>query len=142
MHKHCLPTCPCAHSVVGLTSGMDTICGQTYGAAQYAAVGVILQRALLVCLLLGLPSYAIYWQAEPLLLMLGGWVIILPGGLPFVGGLEFRALRVVRAFGVWVSGWRWAIASADGAFHVIQCFGVVTCGWCTQSGWSVVSGVW
>lgn len=57
--------------MVGLTSGMDTICGQTYGAAQYAAVGVILQRAVLVCLLLGLPSYAIYWQAEPLLTMLG-----------------------------------------------------------------------
>ncbi|KXZ54974.1 hypothetical protein GPECTOR_3g140 [Gonium pectorale] len=57
--------------VVGLTGGMDTLCGQVYGAGMYGAVGVLFQRAVLVCLIMGLPSYVLWWQAERLLVLLG-----------------------------------------------------------------------
>ncbi|KAG2425324.1 hypothetical protein HXX76_013739 [Chlamydomonas incerta] len=56
---------------VGLTGGMETLCGQMYGAGLYGGVGVTFQRALLVCLACGLPAYALWWQAESLLLLLG-----------------------------------------------------------------------
>lgn len=55
----------------GLASGMDTLCGQVYGAGLYSAMGIVLQRAVLVCLVMGLPSYVLWWQAERVLLLLG-----------------------------------------------------------------------
>ena len=65
------PLCLCARSMVGLTSGMDTLCGQVYGAGLHAAVGVVFQRAVLMCLVLGAPCYLVWWQAERVLLLLG-----------------------------------------------------------------------
>ncbi|KAG2430718.1 hypothetical protein HYH02_013560 [Chlamydomonas schloesseri] len=56
---------------VGLTGGMETLCGQLYGAGLYGGLGVTFQRALLVCLAAGAPAYGLWWQAEPLLLALG-----------------------------------------------------------------------
>ncbi len=50
---------------------MDTLCGQVYGAGMYSAMGIVLQRAVLVCLVMGLPSYVLWWQAERVLLLLG-----------------------------------------------------------------------
>jgi hypothetical protein len=49
------------HSLVlGLSSAMETLCGQAYGAQDYKALGEILQRALLVCWVSGrVAPYAI-----------------------------------------------------------------------------------
>ncbi|KAG2495579.1 hypothetical protein HYH03_006179 [Edaphochlamys debaryana] len=35
--------------VIGLSAGMETLCGQAYGARNYKALGIVLQRALLIC---------------------------------------------------------------------------------------------
>ncbi|KAG2496485.1 hypothetical protein HYH03_005310 [Edaphochlamys debaryana] len=56
---------------VGLTSGMDTLCGQVYGAGLYGAVGLLFQRAVLVCNLACLPAYVLWSRAEWLLLAMG-----------------------------------------------------------------------
>ena len=68
---HPWPCHRCCCRMAGLTSAMDTVCGQVYGAGCHASVGVVLQRAVLVCLLLGAPSYLVMWQAEAVLLLLG-----------------------------------------------------------------------
>lgn len=59
------------HSTIGLSCGMESICGQLYGAGHYGAVGVLLQRAAGVCLALGLPSYVLMWFAGPLMTAMG-----------------------------------------------------------------------
>ncbi|MEW5296826.1 MAG: hypothetical protein WDW36_000078 [Sanguina aurantia] len=56
---------------IGLSCGMESICGQLFGAGHYGAVGVLLQRATGVCLALGLPSYVLMWFAGPLMLAMG-----------------------------------------------------------------------
>ena len=57
--------------MVGITSGMDTFCGQVYGAGQYLALGIILQRALAISTVLSLPCFIIYSQTARLLILLG-----------------------------------------------------------------------
>lgn len=55
----------------GLSAGMETQCGQAYGAGAYKRVGVILQRALLVCWSVCI-IVALFWsQSHALLLRLG-----------------------------------------------------------------------
>ncbi|MEW5312173.1 MAG: hypothetical protein WDW38_003820 [Sanguina aurantia] len=56
---------------IGLSCGMESICGQLFGAGHYGAVGVLLQRATGVCLALGLPSYVLMWFAGPIMLAMG-----------------------------------------------------------------------
>ncbi|GAX82291.1 hypothetical protein CEUSTIGMA_g9720.t1 [Chlamydomonas eustigma] len=57
--------------VTGIATGMDGIGGQVYGAQQYSALGVLLQRASLVCCLTCLPIYLLWSQTESLLVLMG-----------------------------------------------------------------------
>mmetsp|Transcript_14027 Transcript_14027/g.30361 ORF Transcript_14027/g.30361 Transcript_14027/m.30361 type:complete len:522 (-) Transcript_14027:229-1794(-) len=57
--------------VVGLASGIETLAGQAFGAGHYQLVGVITQRALIMCLLLSCALLAVWTQSEPLMIMLG-----------------------------------------------------------------------
>ena len=63
---------PSCRRIVGMCTGMDGIGGQVYGAGQYAALGVLLQRASLACSLVCLPVYALWTQAAWLMQQLGG----------------------------------------------------------------------
>jgi hypothetical protein len=47
---------------LGLSAGMETLCGAAYGAGAYLRVGVILQRALLVCWTVCLPVVLLWSQ--------------------------------------------------------------------------------
>ena len=60
-----------ASIMVGLSAGMETLCGQAHGARQYRSLGVVLQRALLICWLTALPICALWAHAAPLLRALG-----------------------------------------------------------------------
>lgn len=65
MHMRCC-------SVVGMASGMETVCGQAFGARQFELVGWTLQRAVPICLLTAaLPCLALWGRAGPLMLALG-----------------------------------------------------------------------
>ena len=51
---------------------MATFCGQVHGAGEFRALGVILQRALLICTLTCIPPLLLWWTgAERVLLTLG-----------------------------------------------------------------------
>ncbi|KAL6622989.1 hypothetical protein ACP70R_032868 [Stipagrostis hirtigluma subsp. patula] len=57
--------------LVGLSSAMDTLCGQAFGARQYALLGVYKQRAMLVLALACVPIAAVWANAGRILLLLG-----------------------------------------------------------------------
>jgi MATE family multidrug resistance protein len=50
---------------------METLCGQAYGAGAYTRVGVIFQRALLVCWTVCIPVGLLWLNSHALLLQLG-----------------------------------------------------------------------
>lgn len=76
-HKGTLPIqwVPCTHScacsISGLTTGIDGIGGQVFGAGQYGALGTLLQRAILVCSLACLPIYLLWSRTASILVLMG-----------------------------------------------------------------------
>jgi MATE family multidrug resistance protein len=57
--------------IIGMSSALDTLCGQAYGARAYPLLGVYLVRARLICWTLCVPVALLWLQAEPLLLAIG-----------------------------------------------------------------------
>ena len=57
--------------VAGMISGMQTFCGQAYGAKRYGTLGVILQRALLLTAATALPCVCFWSQADHVFVLLG-----------------------------------------------------------------------
>ncbi|XP_050218411.1 protein DETOXIFICATION 16-like isoform X2 [Mercurialis annua] len=55
----------------GMASGLDTFCGQAYGAKQYHMLGILLQRAMIVLLLVSIPLAVIWANAGEILLFFG-----------------------------------------------------------------------
>lgn len=56
---------------MGLSSAMDTFCGQSYGAKQYHMLGIYMQRAMFVLLLVSIPLAAIWVNTGSILTALG-----------------------------------------------------------------------
>uniref|UniRef100_A0A383V4G4 Protein DETOXIFICATION n=1 Tax=Tetradesmus obliquus TaxID=3088 RepID=A0A383V4G4_TETOB len=56
---------------LGLSAGMETLCGQAYGAGAYTRLSVIFQRALLVCWTVCIPVALLWLNSHALLLQLG-----------------------------------------------------------------------
>jgi MATE family multidrug resistance protein len=67
MLANAIYNCTGAAVTMGVSAGMETLCGQAYGARNYALVGLFLQRALLVCGALCLPISAVWLNAAPIL---------------------------------------------------------------------------
>jgi len=57
--------------VVGLSQGLETLCGQSWGAGDKAALGVHLQRGVAIQLALALPVTLLFWFSEG---FLTGWL--------------------------------------------------------------------
>ncbi|GAX80512.1 hypothetical protein CEUSTIGMA_g7950.t1 [Chlamydomonas eustigma] len=57
--------------VLGLSTAMETFCGQAYGARNYKALGEVLQRALLVCWMACIPVALLWSQSTPLMIAVG-----------------------------------------------------------------------
>ncbi|XP_051127234.1 protein DETOXIFICATION 27-like [Andrographis paniculata] len=57
--------------LIGMSSAMDTLCGQAYGGKQYEMLGVYLQRSCLVLLATALLLLPLYLFTAPLLKLLG-----------------------------------------------------------------------
>lgn len=55
---------------MGMSSALDTFCGQSYGAQQYHMVGIHMQRAMLVLLLVTIPQSIICAYLRPILVAL------------------------------------------------------------------------
>ncbi|GAV86933.1 MatE domain-containing protein [Cephalotus follicularis] len=56
---------------VGMASGLETLCGQSYGAKQYQALGIHMQRAMLVLSLVSIPLAIIWANTTFILVALG-----------------------------------------------------------------------
>ena len=56
--------------IIGFSSGMDTLCSQAYGGKNYRLVGVYFQRAILLSLLVCFPIWALWLNAESILILL------------------------------------------------------------------------
>lgn len=57
--------------LIGMASGLETLCGQAYGAKQYHMLGIYLQRAIFVLYMVSLPVAFLWWNMGPVLLFLG-----------------------------------------------------------------------
>ncbi|XP_059309108.1 protein DETOXIFICATION 16-like isoform X1 [Lycium ferocissimum] len=57
--------------LAGMGSALDTICGQSYGAKQYHMLGIHMQRAMIVLLLVSIPLAYIWANAGHILVILG-----------------------------------------------------------------------
>jgi Na+-driven multidrug efflux pump len=55
----------------GLASGLETLCGQAYGAKQYHLVGIYLQRAIFALFLVAIPTCVISFYMAPILIAIG-----------------------------------------------------------------------
>jgi|EP01046_Picozoa_sp_COSAG06_P042946 MATE family multidrug resistance protein len=60
--------------VMGGMSGLNTLCAQAFGAGNYQRLGVLLQRAILMCLLLLIPIGISWWfVTAKILALIGSW---------------------------------------------------------------------
>lgn len=57
--------------VIGLSAAIDTLAGQAFGAMQYALLGAILQRGLLICMLAAAVPMMMWAQAFRLMMAIG-----------------------------------------------------------------------
>eukprot|EP00252_Welwitschia_mirabilis_P021365 TRINITY_DN5471_c0_g2_i1.p1 TRINITY_DN5471_c0_g2~~TRINITY_DN5471_c0_g2_i1.p1 ORF type:complete len:408 (+),score=57.52 TRINITY_DN5471_c0_g2_i1:1108-2331(+) len=57
--------------LLGLASGLETLCGQAYGAKQYRLVGILLQRAIFTLLCVSTPLSIIWVYMKHILLAVG-----------------------------------------------------------------------
>jgi len=55
---------------MGMSSALDTFCGQAYGAQQYHMVGIYTQRAMLVTTIVSIPLSFIWAYLKPILIIL------------------------------------------------------------------------
>jgi MATE family multidrug resistance protein len=57
--------------LTGLSSGLETLCGQAYGAKQYHLLGIYLQRAIFVLLVVAIPICLASYYMAPILIAFG-----------------------------------------------------------------------
>ncbi|KAJ7975179.1 Protein DETOXIFICATION [Quillaja saponaria] len=57
--------------LLGMASALDTLCGQAYGAKQYRTLGIHMQRAMFVILIVSIPLAIIWANTGRLLIALG-----------------------------------------------------------------------
>ncbi|GMN65712.1 hypothetical protein TIFTF001_034807 [Ficus carica] len=57
--------------LLGMASALETLCGQSYGAKQYHLLGIHMQRAMFVLLIVSIPLAVIWANTEPILRAIG-----------------------------------------------------------------------
>eukprot|EP00232_Nephroselmis_pyriformis_P006260 CAMPEP_0182893678 /NCGR_PEP_ID=MMETSP0034_2-20130328/24623_1 /TAXON_ID=156128 /ORGANISM="Nephroselmis pyriformis, Strain CCMP717" /LENGTH=175 /DNA_ID=CAMNT_0025027435 /DNA_START=44 /DNA_END=568 /DNA_ORIENTATION=+ len=103
--------------MIGLASGMETLCGQAFGAGQLETLDLILHRAILILLAACLPVYVGFWflgaglraagQDEDISALAGQYIWTLWPSLPAYGVTEcvkryLQAMNIVQP-GMYIS---------------------------------------
>ncbi|KAL1356842.1 protein DETOXIFICATION 16 isoform X2 [Arachis hypogaea] len=57
--------------LVGMASALDTLCGQSYGAKQHRMLGIHMQRAMLILMIVSVPLAVIWINTRSILMFLG-----------------------------------------------------------------------
>ncbi|XP_058195436.1 protein DETOXIFICATION 41-like [Rhododendron vialii] len=73
--------------MLGMASAVQTVCGQAYGARKYSALGVILQRAVILHLGAAILLSFLYWFSGPVLKAIGQTDSIADEGEIFARGI-------------------------------------------------------
>ncbi|CAH8390888.1 unnamed protein product [Eruca vesicaria subsp. sativa] len=76
--------------MLGMGSAVETLCGQAYGAKRYDMLGIYLQRATIVLVIVGLPMTVLYTFSFPILL------IMAVSALSFMVSVGFNAAASIR----------------------------------------------
>ncbi|XP_031475743.1 protein DETOXIFICATION 12-like [Nymphaea colorata] len=115
--------------LLGMASGLETLCGQAYGAEQYQKLGVYTQKATVALLLVCIPLAFVWFYMEKLLILIlhdhamaheaGRYAVFLIPGLfgaaflqPLVKFLQSQSLVLPLLFG----------AAVTLCFHVLVCW--------------------
>lgn len=56
---------------MGMASALDTLCGQSYGAKQYHMLGIYMQRAMLILMVVSIPVAVIWFSTGSILKLVG-----------------------------------------------------------------------
>uniref|UniRef100_A0A803MIJ4 Multidrug and toxic compound extrusion protein n=2 Tax=Chenopodium quinoa TaxID=63459 RepID=A0A803MIJ4_CHEQI len=91
--------------LMGMSSALDTFCGQSYGAKQYHMLGIHLQRAVIILLVASIPLALIWANSKSLLIAVGQdhqiateaghYALFLIPGL-FAYGILYSVLRFLQ----------------------------------------------
>ncbi|KAF5731358.1 TT12-2 MATE transporter [Tripterygium wilfordii] len=73
--------------MLGMASAVQTVCGQAYGAKKYSAMGIILQRAIILHFVAAILLSFVYWFSGPILKGIGQKDSIAEQGEIFARGL-------------------------------------------------------
>ncbi|XP_022738656.1 protein DETOXIFICATION 16-like [Durio zibethinus] len=57
--------------LMGMATALDTLCGQSYGAKQYSVMGIHMQRAMFILMLVSIPLAIIWLNTRRILVLLG-----------------------------------------------------------------------
>ncbi|KAG6555895.1 hypothetical protein Mapa_002537 [Marchantia paleacea] len=57
--------------MLAFASGLETLCGQAFGAKKYSLLGIYLQAGCIVSLSMCIPIVALWWNIEPILVYMG-----------------------------------------------------------------------
>ncbi|EOY21171.1 hypothetical protein QUC31_007216 [Theobroma cacao] len=57
--------------LLGMATALDTLCGQSYGAKQYPMLGIHMQRAMFILVIVSIPLAIIWVNTRPILVLLG-----------------------------------------------------------------------
>ncbi|KAH9624942.1 hypothetical protein KSS87_004434 [Heliosperma pusillum] len=55
--------------LLGMSSALETLCGQAYGAKQYSMIGIHTQRAMIVLMLFGIPLAVVWYYTRDVLIL-------------------------------------------------------------------------
>jgi MATE family multidrug resistance protein len=72
---------------LGMSSAVQTVCGQAYGARRYRSMGVVCQRALVLQFVTAVAIAFLYWYAGPFLLLIGQAANVAAAGQLYARGL-------------------------------------------------------
>ena len=75
-----------------MASAVQTVCGEAYGAKKYAAMGIILQRAIILHIGAVLILTFLYWYSGPFLKAIGQTESIAERGQVFARYLFFNSM--------------------------------------------------
>lgn len=72
---------------LGMSSAVQTVCGQAYGARRYRAMGVVCQRALVLQFVTAVAIAFLYWYSGPFLRLIGQTADVASAGQLYARGL-------------------------------------------------------
>ncbi|KAJ0267250.1 Protein DETOXIFICATION 16 [Hirschfeldia incana] len=108
--------------LMGTASALDTLCSQSYGAKMYGMLGIQMQRAMFVLILLSVPISIIWFNTEHLLLFVGQDKSI----ATLAGSYARFMIPSIFTYGL-LQCFNRFLQAQNNVFPVVFCSGITTC---------------